>query len=141
MPDRTETAEFHVGFTGSRRPMTRPQAETVGRILTGDWFHHGDCVGSDAEAQSLARLAGMRIALHPPANRSMRAFCVADVSHEPKDYIARNHDIVDATTRLVAAPSSHEEEVRSGTWATIRYARRQGKPITIVFPDGSVRNE
>jgi predicted Rossmann fold nucleotide-binding protein DprA/Smf involved in DNA uptake len=34
-----------------------------------------------------------------------------------------------------------EEELRSGTWATVRYARRIGRPITLLFPDGGVLRE
>jgi hypothetical protein len=53
-----------------------------------------------------------------------------------REYIARNHDIVDASAVLVATPRDWYEEQRSGTWATIRYARAQRKAVIIVWPDG-----
>ncbi len=42
---------------------------------------------------------------------------------------------------LGACPRSAEEETRSGTWPTVRYARKQGKPVYLVLPDGEVRVE
>jgi hypothetical protein len=52
----------------------------------------------------------------------------------------RNHRIVDMTRVLVACPDG-EERQHSGTWATVRYARKRGKWIIIVYPDGTVREE
>ena len=56
--------------------------------------------------------------------------------HPAKDYLVRNHDIVDVCDVLVATPGQKEEQIRSGTWATIRYARKIRKQIIIVYPDG-----
>jgi hypothetical protein len=33
------------------------------------------------------------------------------------------------------------EVVRSGTWATVRYARNWEKPITLLMPDGTIKQE
>jgi len=39
-------------------------------------------------------------------------------------------------------PKGKVEEWRgSGTWATIRYARKVGKPVTIIYPDGEIQEE
>jgi len=54
------------------------------------------------------------------------------------DYLARNHFIVAYSEELVAAPKSNKEELRSGTWATIRYARKRKRMVTIIYPDGSL---
>jgi hypothetical protein len=54
---------------------------------------------------------------------------------------SRNHDIVDETELLIACPGELAEAVRSGTWATVRYARKLGRPIVIFWPDGSVTGE
>ena len=59
----------------------------------------------------------------------------------PKGYLDRNHDIVDAADVLIAAPSGTTEKRRSGTWATVRYARKLGRTICVVLPDGVVRTE
>lgn len=135
--------ERHVGFTGTRNGgMTTAQAVGVAvRFRDFGWLHHGDCVGADRHANILARASGLKIETHPPDNPVFRAFCDADTANDLKPYLVRNRDIVDATERLIAAPGEMTEQQRSGTWQTVRYARRVGKPVTIVFPDGSVRDE
>lgn len=78
-----------------------------------------------------------KIIVHPPKNNTMRSYCKGDVIKEEKEYIKRNHNIVDESDMLVAFPSTKSEILRSGTWATIRYARKQNKLVLIIFPDGS----
>jgi len=58
-----------------------------------------------------------------------------------KPYLARNQDIVDETEVLIAVPAQKKEIVRSGTWATIRRARKAGRLIYFIFPDGRVVKE
>ena len=79
--------------------------------------------------------------IHPPDNPTKRAFCFVpgDVIYEPKPYLIRNRDIVDQTDLTVAAPFEFEEQLRSGTWSTIRYAARIVKPLIVVLPDGALR--
>lgn len=55
---------------------------------------------------------------------------------EPKPYLVRNKDIVNASEGMLAAPRG-PEELRSGTWSTIRYARKCRKKVLIMWPDGS----
>lgn len=132
----------HIGFTGTRAGMTHVQAAGVAELIRGyGWLHHGDCDGSDKQVHGIAGEIGMMTESHPPSNPALRAYCKADIINEPKPYLDRDRDIVDATCRLIAAPAGMTEELRSGTWTTVRYARRVGKPVTIVFPDGSVRDE
>ncbi len=71
----------------------------------------------------------------------MRNFSKGDETRKPKPYLKRNHDIVDESDILIGFPSSEEERLRSGTWATVRYARKTGKRIYIIFPDGKVKQE
>lgn len=131
-----------VGFTGTQHGMSRPQAATLAaglRLLftAGDEFHHGDCVGADAEAHAIAAGIGFRIVVHPPTNPSKRAWCEG-VIRPAKPYLVRNHDIVDETDVLIATPRELTEELRSGTWATIRYARKLMRKLCVVGPDGKV---
>lgn len=141
-----------VGFTGTQRGLTKEQKVSLGRVLLFDVageaahsFHHGDCVGADEEAHGLASHWGIRIVLHPPDNDAKRAFCVnvrPDLwdeieVREAKPYLLRNREIVDETEVLVACPGG-PEELRSGTWSTVRYARKLGRPVVIVWPDGKV---
>lgn len=130
-----------VGFTGTRHGLTVPQLLTIGdvlAILAGGWLHHGDCLGADREVHKIAETLGIKTHTHPPASKKWRAYCASNASDQPRAYIDRNHDIVDAVDELIAAPAEMEEVVRSGTWATIRYARKKRKRVTIVYPDGSL---
>lgn len=136
----SETA--HVGFTGSRNGMTPLQLTALRKEMPiRGWLHHGDCVGSDKQAHGIARDIGLLIAGHPALILNLRAWCKCDVLHPPKDYLVRNHDIVDATLTLIATPDTMQEQARSGTWSTIRYARKLLRPVTIIFRNGSVRYE
>jgi len=126
-----------IGFTGTQQGMTVIQLLSVAKLIQGsDEFHHGDCVGADAEAHSIAWLLETSIIKHPPDDDKKRAFSRGGKEVEPKPYLVRNRDIVDATDVLIAAPSG-PETVRSGTWSTVRYAAKQKKSIFVIMPDGS----
>lgn len=132
-----------VGFSGSQEGMTDPQKAAlhlwlISMFHEGAAFHHGDCIGADAQAGRMAWNLGYRVVVHPPTDPKKRAFVMPmDELREPKWYLLRNHDIVNETGQLVAAPSGAEKQ-RSGTWATVRYARKHGKPVTVVWPDGAL---
>jgi hypothetical protein len=135
-----------IGFTGTQQGMTGIQAFLLKceLVYTANCeFHHGDCVGADAHAHAIASAHAFKVVIHPPIKCNKRAWCKgANVTVLPtKDYIARNHDIVDATDMLIATPKTEAEELRSGTWATVRYARKQGKPVVIVYPSGRIERE
>jgi hypothetical protein len=51
------------------------------------------------------------------------------------------HIVIAAIDGLIATPKTIAEEVRSGTWTTVRYARTLNRDIHIVLPDGKVRRE
>ena len=51
------------------------------------------------------------------------------------DHLARNDEMIHLADILIAFPPTAKEERRSGTWATIRRARRKGIPIHF-FPLG-----
>lgn len=133
-----------LGFTGTQHGMTSQQRIELRRfVLAGESIveaHHGDCIGSDCSFHRLFRWAYPRakVVIHPPDNDKKRAYCEGDVTLPTKPYLVRNHDIVDSVDYIVATPSTLTEVRRSGTWATIRYARLKKKPITIIFPDGRV---
>jgi hypothetical protein len=145
----------HVGFTGSQHGMTDRQADAVCRLLIKlpdkdsparrGWYyprlHHGDCIGADAQVHELAYQLGYTITIHPPLDPVKRAFCHAPKRSilKPLDYMQRNEAIVAAASVLVAAPQLPEAKAfRSGTWATIRRARRKIIPIHICWPDGTI---
>lgn len=120
-----------IGFTGTSKGMSPNQKLMLaGMILPGDEFHHGDCVGADAEADEIARMNGAKVVIHPPEDDKARAFCFGpeDDVRQPKPYLVRNRDIVDETELLIAAPLG-PEALRSGTWSTVRYALKRSRPV------------
>lgn len=64
----------------------------------------------------------------------------SDTWVDRKPNLVRNKDIVESTDVLLACPKG-PEELRSGTWSTVRLARKQGKRVVIFWPDGSVTEE
>lgn len=133
-----------LGFTGtSKRDLTRRQLRQLEQGLRGvNVLHLGDCIHADAQAWAEAIHLDIRTIGHPPLDDARRAHCLYDEERKPKDFIARNHDIVDeGADGLIAMPATFEEVLRSGTWATVRYARKLKRKIWIVLPDGSVQAE
>lgn len=131
-----------IGFTGTRKGMTTAQKQSVSdyiKSLSLDAAHMGDCIGADADFYEIIRQHGdIRTVGHIPDNDSLRTRLVYDEEMPPQPYLKRNQDIVDDSDILIATPDSYTEVSRSGTWATIRYAKKRGIPVVIVNPDGSV---
>jgi hypothetical protein len=138
---------MHVGFTGTRHSLTVDQSEALSRSLAAlkekgfTVLHHGDCVGADEWAVTLARTAGYRIVAHPPTDPKARAMSRYDETRTPEPYLKRNEKIVEEADILVACPESRSETLRSGSWATIRRARKKGIPIVIIDTNGIVTLE
>jgi len=142
-----------IGVTGTSTGVTPAQLATAWELLSyvnATELHHGDCTGADAACHRIVcdtrlkrrvnDLPFTRIIIHPPDNDTKRAFCREyDDIREPLPYLVRNRAIVAASDLLVAIPRTAAEELRSGTWATIRYARDAVIPVMIIEPDGSWR--
>jgi len=133
-----------VGFTGTQDGMTNLQKQLTFdevMMLDPDEAHHGCCVGADFEFDGLLDFTSVETVIgHPPIKTFKMARCNCDIFRDAKDYLDRNKDIVTETNWLIAAPKG-PEELRSGTWSTVRYARRLGKPITIIWPNGIIERE
>lgn len=134
------------GFTGTQRGMTPQQKGAVRSLLAAcSCLHHGCCIGADRDAHLIAVEYGIDMVLHPPLDPKKEASLPlgsgAVMIWERKPYLDRNQDIVDETAALIATPKGYEEELRSGTWATIRYAKKRGKPILLILPDGALYRE
>ena len=142
---------MRVGFTGTQRGINVAQFYQVYQLLAAlnlgpkgpiTQFRHGDCIGADAEAHNLVRLNFKDVVIvgHPPTNPSKRAFCKVDIEMSSFDYLVRNRMIVNNCDVLVATPGEMTEQLRSGTWSTIRYARKRLLPrsIYVVYPDGEI---
>ncbi len=137
-------------FTGTSTDLPSRQLLSLNALvyslkdgITG--VRHGGCVGADKAFHDVLLVQGMLhlLTVHPGHITSKRAqlpgtgFTVL----EPAYTLDRNKQMVWLTDQLIACPKEYEEIKRSGTWATIRAARRAKKPITFVWPDGTVTVE
>jgi hypothetical protein len=130
-----------VGFTGSRAGMSDEQYNTVKNLLMAGQpkeLHLGDCFGADASAFEIGVRADLRLIGHPPDVPGGRKFCTYDEERPKKPFLVRNHDIVDETHILIACPKETKEIMRSGTWATVRYAEKVGKTVLLIYPSGRI---
>ena len=128
-----------LGVTGTRYGLNSIQKADAWRILDSidglKEFHHGDCIGVDTEMANTVRRMHPDCVIHshPPLDKAKQGDFVSDVVHKPAAFLYRNHRIVDAVQLLLAIPKEPQETIRSGTWATIRYARKTDTPRLILI--------
>jgi hypothetical protein len=132
-----------VGFTGTQVGMTEKQRIMIVKLLfryRPSEIHVGDCVGADEDFHKVVNylFPDTKSVGHIPESKSKRAFCKYTEERSPLPYLTRNKNIVKEADILLATPKSEEEELRSGTWATIRYGKKAKKKVIIVAPDGKV---
>lgn len=145
---------MRVGFTGIREDLPFDQGQELWRLIQSigqagptdepHELHHGVCVGADKQAHEYAKAEGWRIVGHPPIIETWMAASIwneLDEIREAKQYLIRNADIVDETDILIACPRNQLQEWRSGTWATIRYARTLKRPIVKIYGNGTIQVE
>jgi hypothetical protein len=135
------TVSVVAGFTGNQDGMTKQQKRTFRKLLIENGvteLHHGDCIGSDADAHLIAKTMGLSIVKHPPVDDKKRAYCKGGRELPAKPYLPRNKDIVKASSIMFATPRSFNEVVRSGTWSTVRFAVDKKVKMLVIYPDGSV---
>lgn len=142
-----------IAFTGTQEGMTqkqrhellwwlkrlRAQEPVAGGPRYMPIFHHGLCIGADAEAHMTAKLAGLFLYGHPCVEEGHPKRAVLDLEEfsrlDPvQPPLERNHIMVDNCGLLIAAPRQREEVLRSGTWSTVRYARKRGKQTLMLWP-------
>lgn len=135
-----------IGFTGTRQGMTDQQRRALKQILEGlvpDVLAHGGAVGADDQADLLASELGVPRVVYPsdmPAERvpydalQRRGGSSVVIRVPPMPPLERNRHIAFAADLLLAAPHEHREILRSGTWATVRAARRLGRPVVVLEP-------
>ena len=135
-----------IGFTGTRKGMTPAQALKVGEVLTNlkilhgaSEFVHGCEEHSDLTAAGLADGLGMLITGRPGPTSTGTKYDAYTCPPEP--FLVRNEKIVRDCEVLIACPSGKSEKRRSGTWHTVRQARKTSTPIVFVYPDGKVYQE
>lgn len=136
---------MRVGFTGTREGLTAAQREQLANYVVAhspSQAHHGCCVGADEVFSNMCgTFMHTEVIGHPgdmPALTMANLEVHCDEVLPAKPNLDRNRDIVDACEVLFACPKTMEEEQRSGTWATVRYARKVGRRVVIFWPDGTV---
>lgn len=132
-----------IGFTGSQVGMSSAQFDQFKScfpVRDCTEFHHGDCIGADKMAAQwvILRVPDAVVFSYPSVIDRKRAWTRAHITRAPAQPLGRNRAIVDVVDLLIAAPDHLEELLRSGTWSTVRYARKQHKPLWLVGPDGSL---
>ena len=145
-----------VGFTGTESGMTSAQEKGVKRLLRRlirlapvedrPLFIHGGCRGADDQAAQQAHALGYSTMawLGPDPDRRSEYRSdheVPPLGEGPNAYLLRNEVIAQTCNFLIAAPKEQTEIVRSGTWSTVRYTRKEGKTVYVVQPDGRIDRE
>ncbi len=118
-----------VCFTGTRKGMTGYQMQQAAELLQQaepNRVCHGCAIGADRQFHHLAPV-GIRDLF--PCNAEQLAWArqnvtSGDVIHPVEAPLDRNRRMVDRSVLIIAAPQTLVEEQRSGTWSTVRYARR-----------------
>ena len=129
-----------IGVTGTRSGMTDAQLSAVALFLFDERaaeLHHGDCFGVDVEVAELAKKFNYRVVCHPPIKDELRAYHASDEIREPLSYFARNRKIVDECDLLLVVPYQKTHQTHGGTWYTHDYEVKKGKPVLVIYGDGS----
>lgn len=130
------------GFSGTKEGMSQIQKDFIFHFLKdkkGE-FHHGDCIGADAEAHDLAEVLGYQIVIHPPADESKRAYKRGWIEKPKLPYKVRNKNIVQSTAFLLAAPKQLTPQT-GGTWNAIRWAKMLKRQFYIILPNGDIYHD
>jgi hypothetical protein len=135
---------YALSFTGTEHGMDSQQKDRFDALIREGGIRlliHGACIGADDEADEIAAYHGVPRLAYPSTKTDKRvpnAVLLARTgSHitfhkEVLDPLKRNPLIVLAGDRLVACPYEQEEIIRSGTWTTVRHARRLGREVLVI---------
>ena len=132
-----------IAFTGEARIDER-EAHYVDAVLQTltpavDTLRTGACIGVDTAVAEYGLQRGFLVHTVVPANRKAvdplwREHCSTFFEMPPDtDYRDRNTRMVQPAQRLIAFPRWSENDnrsIRSGTWMTVRIARKLGIPVT-----------
>lgn len=133
-----------VGFTGTRQGMTGEQKFEVARLLrylNPSIVLHGCCVGADRIFHRivLSSVSHTVVIEGFPGDNEQKTWAERNgVESNPiHPYLERNKIIAKRSDIMIVTPKGEKEELRSGTWATIRCRKKTGLLLYIVEPSGS----
>ncbi len=129
-----------IGFVGVRGGLTYPQFRAISRLMIDR-----DLPGAVADVEAVVRGADGwgdadfdRIARWMTPTPQLVVVEAPGKGEQAAPAGARNRAVVDACDLLLACPPVAVEEPRSRTWTAVRYARRVGRPVVLVYPDGTI---
>lgn len=142
---------MNVGFTGTRSGLTDEQLMALDELLyqlskedTSYTLLHGNCVGADEQALTLANNLGYWTVAYPTDIPSLQIeLALSDEARESEPPLTRNRHIVRDCDVLIAGPRETKEPPpmrHQGTWSTVRYARKQNllRKTYIIWPNGKL---
>jgi hypothetical protein len=134
------------GESGTREGATKLQVASVGWLWSRydiSLLHNGAYYrGVDRQLYHLAKGFQIPVILHPPHWDDIQVFWgIEDEQRDAAPSLVRNKNIILESECMVAIPRGIKEELRSGTWMTVRHTRKQSKPLAIVWPNGLISYE
>lgn len=149
-PSSESSSTINCGLTATRAGLTGYQKTNLnvafhwlsGNPKTANFkLLNGCAIGGDEEASLLLpswRCVGFP-ARHKDSSEKARRHCGELRAEAPP--LTRNGHILAESHTLFGCPQGEAEELRSGTWATVRAARRMDLPLVLFLPSGQVRFE
>jgi hypothetical protein len=131
-----------VGITGTEKGTSPYQADAVWTLLNflrPDWLRHGDCVGVDIQVAEMATYLGIGTIAHPACNipEKYKAHHKSTIVMPEELPLVRDMDMAKSVSIMIACPEEQKEILRSGTWATVRYARKARIPRIIMLGESN----
>jgi hypothetical protein len=137
---------MRLGFSGTQSGMSAAQYSTLdawlheNKALLAE-IHHGGCIGADAEFHNLVGEHGLWKLVHVhPCNIYNKTAQLRGTPAKvwPVDFaLERNLTIVQHSDIVIVTPKEDDEVRRSGTWATVRRARKLRRLIKHIRLDGT----
>ena len=133
---------MNIGFSATRYGMTVLQIDRLRpMMLPGSIFHHGDCIGGDQQADTIAAELGIVRAAHPGiVAPRWRANCRTEYRYTPEQPLVRNQIIADCSRVVICCPfeMAPPKPRKGGTWYTIMYAAHKGIRTLVILPNGTL---
>lgn len=102
---------------------------------------HGGRPGADQVSRCIALSFGVPSYAYPSDLISQRAYSDSDFSYVPISEHEKNDTIAEMGDVLIACPDEYMETRHCASWDVVRHARRLGRKLVIIWPDGKICTE